>query len=134
MHGGGEGAEPVQSGSIPGRGRLEAPARLRGAGARLDALDWRRAVEWYGRLRCRLRPEGVRGQGSTPWAWASLSMVPILTVLKFVRDARLAPSVGQGSRKEVPMRQKAHRSWLLCAVLETLWAIGASYAAGCLPT
>jgi hypothetical protein len=84
---------------------------------------------------CRLRLEGVVSQGSTPWVWVSLVMVPVLTVLTMVRDASLIPSIGQGSRKEVPMRQKTHRFRLFrVAMLETLWAIGASYTAGSLPT
>jgi hypothetical protein len=75
------------------------------------------------------------GQSWTLWVWVSLLMASILTVLRFVRDARLMPSVGQGSRKEVPMRHKAHRSGLLrIAVFETFSAIGASYTAGALPT
>jgi len=62
-------------------------------------------------------------------------MVPILTALKFVRDVGSVAFHQTRLRKGVPMRHKAHRFWLLCiTMLETLWAIGASYAAGCLPT
>jgi hypothetical protein len=85
--------------------------------------------------RCRFRLEGVVGQRSILWAWGGLLMASILTVLRFVRDASLTPSVGQGSRKEVPMGHKAHRLRLFRgAMFETLSAIGASYAAGALPT
>ncbi len=76
-------------------------------------------------------------QGSTPWMWVCLVMASVLTVLlSFVRDASPDPSAGQGSRKGARMRQKIHRMLrtVRYAMLETLWAIGASYMAGSLPT
>lgn len=48
-----------------------------------------------------------------------LLVVPLLTVLKV-----------SALRKETPMSHKANRSNVLFATIETLWAIGASYAAG----
>ncbi len=68
--------------------------------------------------------------------WICLTMVSVLTVLhSLVRDASLLPSARQGSRKEVPMGHMIRRFRLVrVAMLETFWAIGASYMAGSLPT
>jgi hypothetical protein len=69
--------------------------------------------------------------------WVCLTMVSVLTVLRsLVRDAALVPSPRRGSRKEVPMRHKIHRLFrtVRVAMLDTFWAIGASYMAGSLPT
>lgn len=62
-------------------------------------------------------------------------MVFFLTVLKSVRDASSVPSIEPGSRKGVPMRRRTHRMLRLLrgSMLETVWAIGASYGAGALP-
>jgi hypothetical protein len=66
--------------------------------------------------------------------WVTLMMVSALTVLGFLRDAGLFPSVRPDSRQEVPMRNKTRIRLLFVAVLETFSAIGASYTAGSLPT
>jgi hypothetical protein len=71
----------------------------------------------------RLRPQGVGSQSSTLWVFL---MVSILVVLKFLRDA--CP-LGQ-ARKEAAMNTQTCRS----ATLETIWAIGTSFTAGCLST
>lgn len=79
-----------------------------------------------------LRLIGLVAQGSIPWA--SVGLIALFQIA-FLRVASWKLSVPATLKKEVmPMRKKIH--WLRLfgfSVLDTIWAIEASSAAGALP-
>lgn len=67
--------------------------------------------------------------------WTCLGAFVLTVVQYMARGAALIPPDRGGSRKERPMGRTVRRFRLIrSSMLETIWAIGASYAAGALPT
>ena len=81
---------------------------------------------------CGLRLIGLVAQGSIPWA--SVGLIALFQ-LAFLRAASWKLSGPTKPKKEVvPMRKKTHLLRLFgFSMLDTIWAIEASSAAGALP-
>lgn len=78
-----------------------------------------------------LRLIGLVAQGSIPWA--SVGLIALFQIA-LLRAASWKLSVPVAAKEVMPMRKMIHLLRLVgCSVLETIWAIEASSAAGALP-